>query len=324
MGYGDMLLMGCVGAFCGWQGTLASISGGAVLALPVILLISLLQNFSPVKDEEELPDEPAPPPLGRRQFKFDYLLVLATAAGGFAWLWHERGTYVVWPGMVCLGLIFAGAALQRRRLVVDEGWLLLGVLAGMIFSCILSSMHGIAPSGSWLADALRGQILSFIDAIVGAGLALWVFEFANLSRFYLLPPSLFPAPDESSTDQIWCDGYLLLFGVIGAFCGWRTAVIALTIFAALAVVKTVWYLIGTREAKMKNGLPTGASTELVEDISLFTPEAVNSSTWTLNKPIPFGPWLALGGFIYYAFAHNIVNNYFDYLQKLVFEIPGPA
>lgn len=328
MGYGDMLLMGCVGAFCGWQGTLAAIFGGAVLALLGIILMSLLGHLWSAKannTEELLPDEPSPAPLGKRQFKFDYLLVIAAAIGGFAWLWHERGILMVWPGIVFLGLIFILAVLQRGRLAVNEGGLLLGVLAGVVVACVLPQMHGLAPSGLWLIDAMRGAVLSGIDAIAGAGLALWLFEFANLLRFYLMPPPASPNSGEEDAGQIWGDGYLLLFGVMGAFCGWKAVVIALAFFAALGAVKAVWILIGARSAAGKNHAPAvEKSAASAENITPPASDATNALTWTLGKEIPFGPWLALGGFIYYAWPwlHAGWNNYFVTLHALIFQTPA--
>jgi len=43
MGFGDVLFMGCIGAFCGWQGALFAIFGGALIGTIVIIPLMLIQ-----------------------------------------------------------------------------------------------------------------------------------------------------------------------------------------------------------------------------------------------------------------------------------------
>lgn len=44
MGFGDVLLMGCIGAFCGWQGALFAIFGGALIGCVGVAVIALLNK----------------------------------------------------------------------------------------------------------------------------------------------------------------------------------------------------------------------------------------------------------------------------------------
>jgi leader peptidase (prepilin peptidase) / N-methyltransferase len=46
MGYGDIVFMGCIGAFCGWQGALFSIFGGAIIGSLVGIPLLLIQRKS--------------------------------------------------------------------------------------------------------------------------------------------------------------------------------------------------------------------------------------------------------------------------------------
>jgi leader peptidase (prepilin peptidase)/N-methyltransferase len=46
MGEGDVKFLGCIGAFCGWQGALCSIFGGAFVGTVVLLPILLFQKLS--------------------------------------------------------------------------------------------------------------------------------------------------------------------------------------------------------------------------------------------------------------------------------------
>ena len=56
LGFGDVKLMGAIGAFCGWQGAVFSLFGGAVLGTIAIAILQLVNLIRPKKenaDEEE-------------------------------------------------------------------------------------------------------------------------------------------------------------------------------------------------------------------------------------------------------------------------------
>jgi len=57
IGQGDVKLLGCVGAFCGWKGALFSIFGGALigtaLLLPIALLTATSKKDSGEKEEQD-------------------------------------------------------------------------------------------------------------------------------------------------------------------------------------------------------------------------------------------------------------------------------
>ncbi len=50
LGEGDIKLLGCVGAFCGWQGSVFCIFGGALIGCVWLLLISLWQKIGTAKN----------------------------------------------------------------------------------------------------------------------------------------------------------------------------------------------------------------------------------------------------------------------------------
>ncbi|MGE9295694.1 MAG: prepilin peptidase [Puniceicoccales bacterium] len=49
MGFGDVLLMGCIGAFIGWKGAIFAIFGGALLGTFVVIPIMILQKLFGLK-----------------------------------------------------------------------------------------------------------------------------------------------------------------------------------------------------------------------------------------------------------------------------------
>jgi leader peptidase (prepilin peptidase)/N-methyltransferase len=45
LGEGDVKLLGCIGAFCGWQGAIFAIFGGALIGTLLLIPIMLIQKF---------------------------------------------------------------------------------------------------------------------------------------------------------------------------------------------------------------------------------------------------------------------------------------
>ncbi len=45
MGLGDVKLVGCIGAFCGWQGAIFSLFGGAILGCMILIPVMLVQRI---------------------------------------------------------------------------------------------------------------------------------------------------------------------------------------------------------------------------------------------------------------------------------------
>lgn len=58
MGFGDVKLLGCIGAFCGWEGAVVAIFGGAVVGLILELLRRFVLVFVPAKAEANEPQQP--------------------------------------------------------------------------------------------------------------------------------------------------------------------------------------------------------------------------------------------------------------------------
>ena len=69
MGLGDVKLVGCIGAFCGWEGAIFSLFGGAILGCIVLLPIMLFQRLSHREEKETTLEDVIAATDGTRQVK---------------------------------------------------------------------------------------------------------------------------------------------------------------------------------------------------------------------------------------------------------------
>lgn len=85
MGEGDVVLIGCIGAFCGWQGGLFALFGGSVLGCVVMLpIVAAKQIFARGKDAAP-PEIPFGPWLALGAVVYIFIAGHANAyIGGFA------------------------------------------------------------------------------------------------------------------------------------------------------------------------------------------------------------------------------------------------
>ncbi|MGA2052854.1 MAG: prepilin peptidase [Opitutales bacterium] len=241
-----------------------------------------------------------------RRFSFRYPLVEAVTAGAFLWLWSRQPAPVALAGMVFFSLLFLGALIDLDHMTLPDVSTVGGMLVGVVLSCVWPQIQvrDFVPSGFWLGDALHGWTLAVIGILVGTGVVFWLRELGELIL----------------KKEAMGYGDILLMGCIGAFCGWQGALFAIFGGAVLGSLVILPWMIGAWMFR-KPGGKTRAPFPMNSTAGPEAKEPEAGGTPAFGVAIPFGPWLALAGFLYYAWLWPWVNAYFDKLRIIVFELP---
>jgi len=256
-----------------------------------------------------------------RSFSFRYALIEAITAGVFLALWIWLPPVRAVAGMLFFCLLLLGSMIDLDHMVLPDISTLGGMCAGLVLSFIFPDIQHISRTGWWVSDDMRSFGFALIGVLIGTGVVFWMRE---LGEFFLKKEAM---------------GYgdILLMGCIGAFCGWRGAVFAIFGGAVIGCAFILPWMIFARLTQKPSGEtpsvpapmpeldapPASApvvaqSTEATKgDVPL---EAVPSAP-AFGVAIPFGPWLALGGFLYYAWLYPQVNAYFEMVRDIVSGVP---
>ncbi len=254
-------------------------------------------------------------------FSFRYPLVEAVTAGVFLWLWSTLPLPVAAAGMIFFSLLFMGALIDLDHMILPDASTVWGMLIGVLLSFIWPQMqiHHFLPTGWWLEDGLQGWMSSVIGVLVGTGVIFWMRELGELIL----------------KKEAMGYGDILLMGCIGAFCGWQGALFAIfggAVFGCLVILP--WMLFAwifnkpgiedkataaeTKPAEkvLAEGTANDGADEPGELDEVGEEETPGAPAFGME--IPFGPWLALAGFLYYAGLWPWVDAYFEELQKIVY------
>lgn len=231
--------------------------------------------------------------------------------------WLCQPPLVAMVGFVFIVLMVIGAFIDYDTQELPDISLEAGAAIGLILAPIFPAMHGYADEAAPLSVLLSiGSGL--LGLVVGSGVILWIALFAE---------KLF-------RKEVMGFGDVVLMGCIGAFCGWQGALFAIFGGAALGSLivmllmvinrLTGWQLTPGKVERPEN--PTPAETETTNEVTAQaeapaadseTPtephkggEAEESPDLGIGVAVPFGPWLALGGLIYFIWLREPINAYF--------------
>lgn len=244
-----------------------------------------------------------------RRISFRYPLVEGITALVFLGLWILLPAEKACVGMVFAALMIFCAFFDLDTMTLPDFATIGGTAAGVFLSGAFPGVQDVSENLPWLARAFSGAGLSCIGAVVGAGLVYWL---------RLLGSAIFRR-------EAMGEGDVILAGCIGAFCGWQGAVFCVfggSVLGALLLLPLILF----EKVFPKNGAGTskrGDGAEKAASCGASSPGGEGSGLADgadsgAGLEIPFGPWLALGGGVYYAFLSGAVDAYFANLAALLF------
>ena len=150
-----------------------------------------------------------------------------------------------------------------------------GAGVGLVLSIIFPDLHG-THSYSHLNQHVYGGILSLVAILVGSGLLYWIGAIAGMAM----------------QREALGEGDIKLVGCIGAFCGWKGAIFSIFGGALLGCL-ILLPLFVLQRLRHRDG------------------DGSDSLNW--GKEIPFGPYLAIAGLIYFFGINATLGKWFDWL-----------
>ncbi len=258
-----------------------------------------------------------------QKFSFRYPFVELLTASLFTAAWLLLPPAQAVAGFLFLALMIAGTFIDLDTMTLPDAITIGGCIAGVLLSFALPGIHGYSGDEPFLLLSLRSGVTAMIGAAVGSGVILWI----ALSAEAVLKKEAMGFGD------------VILMGCIGAFCGWQGALFGIFGGALLGTAFVIPVMIlqkvfgiampgpGKVVAAGKDGVSAALDKEeaaKAEGKSSDTPIEDKAKTGEepqlgMGVAIPFGPWLALGGVVYYLYAWRFADPYLESICQLIFD-----
>ncbi len=225
---------------------------------------------------------------GRRISPRYFAVELLTAAL-FAFAWASNAPQTAAAGMVFISIMIFCAFVDIDTMMLPDFATIGGTATGAILSAMLPELHDIhLEEYPFAVSAVASLICSCAGILVGSGMLYWI---------RLLGQTVFRR-------EAMGEGDVILIGCIGAFCGWQGALFA--IFGGSLIGSLIM-------------IPIFAITRLLKtDKAKKSKLAESENPEEIEGAIPFGPWLALGGILYFLFFREITDSYFQNFTAIFF------
>ena len=199
----------------------------------------------------------------------------------FLYVWKNMNPENAFCGWIFASALVAATCIDIEHMVIPD-FLTLGLgIVGVILSALVPSLHG-QHEGIFLLDSLRSVEASMKGLLVGSGLLFWI---AMLASAVL-------------NKEAMGLGDVKFIGAIGAFCGWKGALVSIFGGAFLGAIAVIILIVFRKLFSNKKS------------------EAERVAETPLSNPIPFGPMLALAGLLYFVSFHISIDHWFASFSDL--------
>lgn len=221
-----------------------------------------------------------------KSYSFRYPFVELLTALMFLWIWLESPPVFALIGMAFAFILIATTFIDLDHMIIPLRFSVGGMILGVIVSFAYPELHSVS-GGNPLEDSVKSGILSGIGVLVGSGTIYWIRLLAEIAL----------------RKEAMGEGDVMFMGCIGAFCGWQGSLFAIfggSMIGTLLIIPIMLFqrIRGPKQAEPKENTEEGEDDEQLG----------------MGMAIPFGPMLALGGWLYFASLHPWID---AYLQPFV-------
>ena len=223
-----------------------------------------------------------------RRISIRYPFIETLTALTFLAMWTMLPIHQAICGMVFASLMIFCTFVDIDTMTLPDFATIGGAITGLILSITMPQLqNAYIENMPHAVSIIVSGTKSIIGIIVGSGILYWL---------RLLGECVFKK-------EAMGEGDVILVGCIGAFCGWQGALFAIfggSIIGAFSMIP----IVATKKFIARK---TPQKSHKFEDGTEADPLA-----------IPYGPWLALGGMLYYLFFRDFVDAYFANIATAFF------
>lgn len=176
--------------------------------------------------------------------------------------------------LVFTWIMIAVMVIDFETMIIPDRLSVGGALLGVLFCFIFPELNQINSSSSWNLHFLSGM-QSCLGLLVGSALLYWIGTIAQIAF----------------GREALGEGDVKLLGCIGAFCGWQGAIFAIFGGALLGTVLLIPLMF----------IQKFLGKEEIEN---------SKSDIKWGAEVPFGPYLAIAGIIYYIGISSVIDAWF--------------
>ena len=226
----------------------------------------------------------------KTRISFRYPFIEALTAFTFLAMWQMLPIHQAICGMVFAFIMIFCTFVDIDTMTLPDFATVGGAIVGFVLSIAMPQLqNAYMQDMPHAVSVIVSAIKSIIGIAVGSGVLYWL---------RLLGECVFKK-------EAMGEGDVILVGCIGAFCGWQGAIFAIfggSVIGAFSMI------------------PIVATKKVFAKKSESTPHKFDDGTEADPLAIPYGPWLALGGMLYYLFFRDFVDSYFANIATIFFGV----